>query len=565
MKKILMVLLMMGMVNGLFAAKHYVTTNGTGSWAASTNIATPCTTSVAFANAAAGDTVYFRGGTYRTPKRNTSDSYHGYYNVTNSGTSGSPIVFMAYPSETPLFTGLAGGTGDATSGSTNIYSTIFASNNKSYLTFDGFTFQSDTGKKMARMMIGQDYNNVVGAAAGFITIKNCKFYGGSTSLLTNSSVDNNEGLRIEGSKNITVSNCLFNHYQDIATGGTPNWHNTSAIKTYWDTTVTFSNCEFDTSTVGIYIKEADQKVTVNNCFFNDNYDAFVTSAEIVNRSESDTLNFYNNIVANTQYIGFLWEGDGADAGLHGNDYNIYNNTFYNSTENVQLGYNLPGHGENFYNNIVWKSSSTYNLVSQMQPGYPNIIKQMDHNQWGTPFQSIQMNQWNWDSTFSTLAKWQASNFLASSYDAGCGSSTHPGCGDLASDPLFTNASTHMITIADFTIPSNSPCYTGGRSGGLIGANAATVGVNVSAVQPPPPVMPPPIAIHDTLKIAVHDTTIKIDTMSVALFIHDTTKVLINIPLYIHDTDFVLMPAIHDTLTVPPVYVDSVITIYRKVR
>ena len=459
----------------VFASHHYVSNVGTASWANSTNIATPCSTSVAFANAVAGDTVYFRGGTYRTPKRNTSDSYHGYYNVANSGNLSNPIVFMAYPSELPLYTGLAGGSGDATSGSTDIYATEFASNNQSYLVFDGFSFQSDTGKKMARMMIGLDHSDQVGAANGNITIKNCQFYGGSTSATTNTSTDNNEGLRIEGMKNITVSNCFFTQYKM-----TTDWHNTSAIKTYWDTTVTFTNCEFDTCSVGIYIKEADQKVTVNNCFFKVNYDAFLTSAEIANRSESDTMNFYNNIIANSIHINFIWEGDGADPGLHGNDYNIYNNTFYNSTENVQLGYNLINHGLTFYNNIVWKSSSTYNLVTQDgNATYINHIKQMDHNQWGTPYQSIQIGQYDRDLTYSTLASWQASNQLDAAYDAGCGSSVHPGCGDLASSPLFTNASGHLVNVADFTIPSNSPCYTGGRSGGLIGANAAIVGYNAT--------------------------------------------------------------------------------------
>ncbi len=84
---------------------------------------------------------------------------------------------MAYPSELPLFTGLAGGSNDQTSGSTDVYATIFGTANKSYLTFDGFSFQSDTGKKMARMFIGIDHSDVTGEATGYITLKNCLFYG----------------------------------------------------------------------------------------------------------------------------------------------------------------------------------------------------------------------------------------------------------------------------------------------------------------------------------------------------------------------------------------------------
>jgi hypothetical protein len=555
-------ILIVAIVSLSFASHHYISPTGNASWATSTAISTPCSTAIAFASAAAGDTVYFRGGTYRTPKRNTGDSYHGYYNVSNSGTAISPIVFMAYPSELPLFTGLAGGAGDATSGSTNVYATIFASNNQSYLVFDGFSFQSDTGKKMARMIVGKCYGDVVGAAAGNVTIKNCQFFGGSASAKTNTSTDNNEGLRIEGSKNITVSNCRFTQYKM-----TTDWHNTSAVKMYWDTLVAFNNCEFDTSTVGVYVKEANPKTTLYNCFFRGNYEGFYISSGIMNRSESDSFNFYNNIIINSSAQGFVWEGAGSDSGTHGNDYLIYNNTIYNSASpgypSVLLSYTAPGHGVTFYNNIICGSTNGNLVTNDYNSVWQDHIKNIDHNEWGTPFQSIAIGTYGRNLNYFTLASWQASNQLDAAYDAGCGPSVYPGCGDLASNPLFTNQSGKLINVADFTIPSNSPCYTGSRNGGLIGANAAAVGVNV-AVQPPPP-PPPPSVAHDTLKIAVHDTTIKTDTMSVALFIHDTTKTLINIPMYIHDTDFVLMPVIHDTLTVPPVYVDSVITIYRKVR
>ena len=87
------------------AAIHFVSPMGSASWAQSSSIASPCSTAVAFTNAQAGDTVYFRGGTYRTQKRNFGDSYSGYYNPANSGTSSSYIVFMAYPSSSLYFRG----------------------------------------------------------------------------------------------------------------------------------------------------------------------------------------------------------------------------------------------------------------------------------------------------------------------------------------------------------------------------------------------------------------------------------------------------------------------------
>jgi hypothetical protein len=96
----------------IMATPHYVSPTGKATWLQSTAIASPCSTAVAFANAQAGDTVYFRGGTYRTPKRNFGDSYSGYYCAAHSGTAASYIVFMAYPSEVPLFSGLTGGSAD---------------------------------------------------------------------------------------------------------------------------------------------------------------------------------------------------------------------------------------------------------------------------------------------------------------------------------------------------------------------------------------------------------------------------------------------------------------------
>ena len=451
------------------AAIHFVSPMGSASWAQSSSIASPCSTAVAFTNAQAGDTVYFRGGTYRTQKRNFGDSYSGYYNPANSGTSSSYIVFMAYPSEFPLFSGLAGGSGDQTSASTNIYATIFGTKNKSYLVFDGFSFEADTGKKMARMIIGIDHTDET-TPQGHCIIKNCVFQGGTTA---NNSVDNNEGLRIEGNNYITVSSCRFTHYK-MSTDD----HNTSAIKTYWDTLCTINNCEFDSSTIGVYIKEANPKVMVYNCFFKGNYEAFLISSEIMNRSESDSLKFYNNILINSSYIGFEWEGAGSDSGTHGNDYLIYNNTFYGNTQNVLLGFTSSGRGASFYNNISCGATGTYNLVTDdYNATWQNRIKQADHNEWGTPFMTIRIGDNGRDINYSTLVSWQASGQLENPFDAGCGSSKNPGCGDLASDPQFINGSGNFSQPGDFALAPNSPCKHAGRNGiDDIGANADSVGL-----------------------------------------------------------------------------------------
>jgi hypothetical protein len=472
----LFLLLMIG--SGVFpafvaGAIHFVSPTGTASWSQSSSINSPCSTAVAFANAQAGDTVYFRGGTYRTPKRNFGDSYSGYYNPANSGTSSNYIAFMAYPSEFPLFSGLAGGSGDQTSASVNNYATIFGTKNKSYLVFDGFGFQSDTGTKMARMMVGIDHTDET-TPQGHCIIKNCVFQGGST---VNNSVDNNEGLRIEGNNFVTVSNCLFTHYNNAG-----NNHNTSAIKTYWDTSCIITNCEFDSSTIGVYFKEADPKMTVCKCFFRGNYEGFLISSEIMNRSESDSLKFYSNIIINSSYVGFNWEGAGSDSGTHGDDYEIYNNTFYGNAQNVLFGFTSSGHGASFYNNISSGITGTYNLVTDDIGVWQNRIKQADHNEWGTPFKTIRIGDNGRNINYSSLTSWQASGQLENPFDAGCGSNRNPGCGDAASNPQFTNSSGTFNQPGDFTIASNSPCKHAGRNGvDDIGADPDSVGISQSQI------------------------------------------------------------------------------------
>ncbi len=77
------------------AAVYYVATNGSDS--ANGAIGTPWATPLkAFQSAHAGDTIYFRGGTYAIPQINTA----GYA----SGSSGSPITFKSYTGETATWT-----------------------------------------------------------------------------------------------------------------------------------------------------------------------------------------------------------------------------------------------------------------------------------------------------------------------------------------------------------------------------------------------------------------------------------------------------------------------------
>ena len=84
--------------------------------------------------------------------------------------------------------------------------------------------------------------------------------------------------------------------------------------------------------------------------------------------------------------------------------------------------------------------------------WQNRIKQADHNEWGTPFMTIRIGDNGRDINYSTLVSWQASGQLENPFDAGCGSSKNPGCGDLASDPQFINGSGNFSQPGDFALP-----------------------------------------------------------------------------------------------------------------
>jgi len=96
MKKLILSILFLFLLAGnAFADTHYVSSTGTDTWADSTDIAKPCSTATANANAAAGDVVKFRAGTYTGL----------YINPTNSGTAESKITWMPYNDEEVIFTG----------------------------------------------------------------------------------------------------------------------------------------------------------------------------------------------------------------------------------------------------------------------------------------------------------------------------------------------------------------------------------------------------------------------------------------------------------------------------
>jgi hypothetical protein len=460
---------------------HYVSNVGTGSWAASKSISTPCSTQVAFDSAKAGDIVYFRGGVYTVPQNNNINNvdYTATYQIAHAGTSIFPIIFMAYPTEIPIMNGAIGGSGDVTAEG-SFFATIFGSNDKSWIVFDGFIFEANSGIDMARVFLGIDHNDYDGN--GNLTIKNCTFNGG-ISILGSTVTDNEEGLRIEGAHNVLVHGCKFFNYNQIN-----NYHNTSAIKTYHDTTLTVENCEFFNNALAIFYKSQTPKCTSRYNYIHDNFQGILITPDINPSMNTDSVYIYNNLINNNSSSAFLQTGSGSDSGTHGDDYLIFNNTFYNNgTRPVTIGYTDPGgHGVQFYNNIIlggtpqyaFVTDDLYNFSAPAHMVWRNYLQAVDHNQWGTPWKTLRIGDNGRNINYTSLVSWQASGQLENPFDAGCGASINPGCGDLSSNPNFTNTTGTYSIVADFRVASGS-CLTGSRTAGLMGANMDSLPIDTS--------------------------------------------------------------------------------------
>jgi hypothetical protein len=152
-------------------ATHYVSSSGSASWANSTNSATPCSLATANSNAAAGDIVNLRAGTYTTNLM-----------PANSGSAGNFITFQSYPGETATI-------------QNQTYN--LAISGKSYIKVSGITFVNPSDYWGAYVANGATYNWITG----------CTFHtntsGGPFRLGTEDTVDATQYNLIEG--------CSFYH------------------------------------------------------------------------------------------------------------------------------------------------------------------------------------------------------------------------------------------------------------------------------------------------------------------------------------------------------------------
>lgn len=443
-----------------FAADYYVSPTGSAPWPTCTTIGNPClasSSSKAFLDASAGDTVWFLDGTYSDLK--TTEDVSNYKAVvwepTNSGSSGKPITFKAINRRQVFLEGLQ---------NTRIEVPIFGNDGgstKNWWVFDGFVLSAATAGGSPLMAKVNLYytNNVV--------VNDCEIIGATHS--TGGGI-NYEGVRIEGSQYTTISNNEIHGFNESSSN-----QNTSAIKTYATSYTYIYNNEIYNNHHGVYLKgNGNSYADIYNNFVNADYWTIHVG---LNSGDQNNHTIRNNII-----IGHGAEAltDGGSTGSKENDLVVYNNTFYADVTNdlIHVGAVDVGKGPIFYNNIFYHTGSGADIITRAASGE---VLQADHNIYYNSLYN-RISKYSSERTYSTLSSWQSSGELEYAFDAGCGSSTKPGCGSLVTNPNFTNGSGSLNTISDFAVSNTS-----GRSGGLIGADVSTVGTGFSA---PPNILNP---------------------------------------------------------------------------
>lgn len=421
----------------LQAETYYVAPGGSASWSQCMDIGTPCSPATAMRNAIAGDTTYFRGGTYSITGGRTA--YHGLLEPSNSGTQSSPIIFMAYNDEIPVISV------NCTTSENQCWS--IGTNAKDYITWDGFILRTSNNKTAGIFIGGESYST--GAV-----FKNSTVIAGS---LPVSDGDNFDITRMEKTSYATYTNNRIGGLRSPSPSD-----NNAALKMYDNDHSTIEYNEFFDSPMGISAKRNMDYAIIRHNYFHDNHEDIHNNVYL--SSDSDYNKIYQNLFSNTGYLGInITQSEAALA----RGWEIYNNTFYMTSglKSVWLGASSE---LSFYNNILaGPNQSQFTTVRNS-----STLTAMDHNQYGTSSLSIELRRYDSSSEYTPLSSWKSSGELISG--------GNPGAGSLTSDPLFVNGSGSMSQISDFELSPSSPSKGAGRNGVDMGANANLVGYSGSA-------------------------------------------------------------------------------------
>jgi hypothetical protein len=438
---------------------HYVSVTGNATYAASTNILTPCNIFTAWNEATAGDTVLCRAGTYPVGSH-TNSTYHGILIPTNSGTIGNPITFKNYPGELPqLDADSAGSTAWGTNG--NIGATILGSNNKNYITYDGFLLTCDGGSgsgKAARIVVGSNDGSAwpsLEHSTTNIIVRNCIVDGGDTQA---AGADNAALIRVNKATDCTIEkNKLF----DLTTSN--GYTGFSGIKSYNGTRIIVKNNEINNCEEGIRLKSGNESWDIHSNFI---YDCPESILLTTNSRPARYCKIHNNLLISFSYVGIhIWNESGSPANL-GNE--VYDNTIVGGTTGIPpMTFNTRGTGSidnQYYNNITVGvgTSYPYNVAFGLGTPWPEMVY-LDFNLYGTMI--IKASSITF-TDFPTFDNADVLGLTAIQHDNN----------SLTGNPTFENGSGTASLITDFKLAAGSLGKDNGRFGADRGCDTTTVGI-----------------------------------------------------------------------------------------
>lgn len=405
------------------AGTYYVSPTGVALWTSCTNTSTPCSWQTAMASAAAGDLVYFRGGTYNVGTIGPNRDYAN-MSPTNSGTAGNPITFKAYPGEIPTITGTVDNSGTSTT-STAAY---FGCSYVNYVTWDGFaaTLQIYSYTNTETQTFAAWHSN-------YCTIKNSNF----TGVNVGTRPYNVSFVRIEGSDYATVEN---NYFHDL-TGTFDVAVNTTDIWLFDSHYAAVKNNTMANSLGGVYAKTTASNASI---YYNFIYNGSNTCFQGVNLNcETDNActghMVYQNVIVGCD-SGFYFRTDNAASGIK-----AYNNVIYGPNASDAIDIDLPNSGVEVFNNVVVAKSS-------LERFDPAAIAYANNN----IFYSTGSPEWyvGWTTPYTTLSAWTA----ATGFDAN----------SFVENPKFANPGGSKP--GDYKINANHKNYgRGGTYSSVIGS------------------------------------------------------------------------------------------------
>lgn len=369
--------------------------------------------------AKAGDTVYFREGTY-TVTETINTKY-----IASHGTEEAPILFTNYENENPVITGDVGG------------GPIFIVE-KNYNHIDGLTIRggnfSGGSLEGSVIVVGWD----IGAQHFKITNSTIEVYQSNT-------YSNNAAIRInQTSSNFAeVRNCKI-----IGDGGT------IGIQIFRTQGVTISNNEFYNNGCGVYLKHSnalDDDTTLTNRvinnYFHDN------SGEAI-YGVFNYADIRNNLMVGTGVS--LGDDGGVGDGWVGADYNhITHNTLVDCGIEFRYEGREGDPNQGCLHNVIKDNIITDRVIYHNYDDIDADI-QSDYNLYPDMENLVAQNRINY-----TLEEWQSHN--------------QSDANSLQGTPLFVGGSSPQ-KVAGYALASNSPGKSAASDGGDMGIVADSVSV-----------------------------------------------------------------------------------------